>query len=298
MRQFFTTLQQIAHSDSVGPISGVCRHLQWQMRRFLNDFPCDLSLAGSKLRVHRPGGVAALVNAMGAYDFNNMHFIRALLRKLRGAFIDVGANIGAYTLIASEVQDAAVVSVEPHPRTFASLAENVRLNHRYNVICVNAALSARDGETQLTDEAQPELNHICETPDSAAVRVASRRFDDVCRVLQLNPDIVKIDVEGHQCEVLEGFGEYRQIAKVILIEDGDHPEVRRWMHDSGYAGPFFVHFKGGYLSQERQPRPEDPVYVSRRFLPDLCSSRTDDTPMHFDGFLEGSSDATGVTQWQ
>jgi len=109
---------------------------------------------------------------------------------------------------------------------------------------------------------------------------------------------VKIDVEGHQCEVLEGFGEYRQIAKVILIEDGDHAEVRRWMHDAGFAGPFFVHFKGGYLSQERQPRPEDPVYVSQRFLPDLCSSRTDDTPMHFDGFLEGSSDATGVTQWQ
>ena len=298
MRQFFTTLQQIAHSDSVGPISGLYRHLQWQMRRFLNDFPCDLSLAESTLRVERPGGVAALVNAMGAYDFNNMHFIRALLRKLRGAFIDVGANIGAYTLIASEVQSAVVVSVEPHPRTFASLTENVRLNHRYNVICVNAALSARDGEAGLTDEAQPELNHISEAPDSAAVRVPSRRFDNVCRVLQVNPDVVKIDVEGHQYEVLEGFGEYREVAKVIVIEDGDHADVRRWMEAAGYAGPFFVHFKRGYLSPERQPRPEDPVYVSERFLPDLCSSRSSGAEMHFSEFLEGSSDATGVTEWQ
>jgi FkbM family methyltransferase len=298
MRQFFTSLQQIAHSDSVGTVQGVYRHLQWQMRRLLNEFPCDLSLAESTLRVERPGGVAALVNAMGAYDFNNMHFIRALLERLHGAFVDVGANIGAYTLIASEVREAIVVSVEPHPRTFASLTENVRLNRRYNVICVNAALSTRDGQAQLTDEAQPELNHIVQAPEENAVHVASRRFDNVCDVLRVSPDIVKIDVEGHQRAVLDGFGEYRDRVKAIVIEDGDQPEVRRWMADGGYAGPYFVHFKRRRLSELRQARPEDPVYVNRGFLSGLCRAHFPDGTLDFSEFLEGSSDAAGVTQWR
>jgi FkbM family methyltransferase len=251
--------------------------------------------------VERPGGVAALVNAMGTYDFNNMHFVKGLLSRLKGVFVDVGANIGAYTLIASEITEAMVVSIEPHPRTFASLTENIRLNRRYNVTCVNAALSARDGEVQLTDEAQPELNRVVQTRDAGGVvRVQSRRFDRVCRVLQVVPDIVKIDVEGHQQKVLDGFGEYRQTVKVILVEGGEDEGVKNWMLDGGYLGPFFVHFKRRMLSERQQARPEDPVYVRRDFVPELCGARLRDGVLDLSYFLPqcAADDPRGVVQWQ
>src|ERR1700688_2687348 len=65
MSHFLNTLDQIVHSDSVGMVEGIRRHGQWQIRKLLNLFPCSLPIAGSQLYVDRPGGVAALVNAMG-----------------------------------------------------------------------------------------------------------------------------------------------------------------------------------------------------------------------------------------
>lgn len=271
MCQFLTTLQQIGHSDSVDTLHGVCRHLHWQMRRLFHGFPCELRISGSRLRVDRPGGVAALVNAMGEYDYNNMRFIHVLLKRLKGSFVDVGAHIGAYTLIASEVEQANVIAIEPHPRSFAALTENVRLNKRYNVTCVNVAASCRDGELQLTNEHEPALNRVIEPPTDAdgALRVPSSRLETLSRALGLVPDVIKIDVEGHQNAVLEGLGDLRRETKVILIEGGEEPAVKEWMRESDYLGPFFVHFNQRGLSQLKQARPEDPVFIQRTFLAEL-----------------------------
>src|SRR5579862_4517451 len=139
MSQLLNTLDQIMHSDSVGTFQGILRHSRWQLRRVLGRFPCELPIASSHLYVDRPGGVAALVNAMGEYDYNNMELLRLVLCKGEDTFFDIGANIGTYTLIASECADSEVVSIEPHPQTFALLKRNVELNARKNVICLNLA---------------------------------------------------------------------------------------------------------------------------------------------------------------
>src|SRR5260370_8315896 len=97
MRHFLPTPDQLAHAESVGTFEGVRRHLQWQVRRLLGDFPCELPISQSKLRVLSPVGVAALVNAMGEYDYNNMRFIRSFLERSGGTFFDVCPNIGSYT---------------------------------------------------------------------------------------------------------------------------------------------------------------------------------------------------------
>jgi len=79
MIQFFDTIRQIKDSDSVGVLPGIFRHLQWQVRKLFNGFPCELSLAGSKLHVEGPLSVAALVNSMGEYDYNNMGLLKLVL---------------------------------------------------------------------------------------------------------------------------------------------------------------------------------------------------------------------------
>jgi FkbM family methyltransferase len=271
MSQFLNTIQQIVHCDSVDPFHGIYRHLGWQVRRALRRFPCQLPIAGSRLYVDRPGGVAALVNAMGEYDFNNMRFLRHVLSAGGGTFIDVGANIGVYTLIASEVANIRVVSIEPHPTTFASLKENVQLNDRSNVSCLNVALSDCDGELQFTDYQERAVNRVVSPGEKGGskLRVASRRFDDLCREFGVVPDFVKIDVEGHECAVLEGFGDFRAIAKIILIEGGERQKVREWMKAAGYSGPWFVYFKDRILSTYRQRRVEDPLFVHVNYVPQL-----------------------------
>ena len=277
MGQFLNTIQQIVHCDSVEPFQGICRHLHWQVRKALHRFPCELAIAGSRLHVDRPGGVAALVNAMGEYDFNNMRFLKLLLSVEGGTFIDIGANIGVYTLIASEVANARVVSVEPHPTTFALLKENVRLNARRNVSCLNAALSDRVGELQFTDYRERSVNRVISAGENGVSElcVASRRFDVVYREFSALPDFVKIDVEGHECAVLEGFGDFQTVAKIIFIEGGERQEVRNWMKAAGYTGPWFVHFNDKVLSTGRQRRPEDPLFVHTNYVPELSNINFD-----------------------
>jgi FkbM family methyltransferase len=277
MSQFLNTIQQIVHCDSVEPFHGICRHIHWQVRKVLHRFPCELAIASSRLYVDRPGGVAALVNAMGEYDFNNMRFLRLALSAGGGTFIDVGANIGVYTLIASEVANVKVVSVEPHPATFALLEENVRLNARRNVYCLNIALSQHDGELQFTDYRERAVNRVVSAGENGGseLRVASRRFDDLCHELGVIPDFIKIDVEGHECAVLEGFGNFRAGAKIIFIEGGERQEVQNWMKAAGYTGPWFVHFNGKFLSTGRQRRPEDPLFVHINYVSELSNINFD-----------------------
>jgi FkbM family methyltransferase len=271
MSQFLNSLRQIMRSDSVGTIRGLCRHLLWQLRREFHGFPCELSIGKSILYVERPNGVAAMVNSMGEYDYNNMNFLRVLLSQERSILFDVGANIGSYTLIASEIPHTTVVSFEPHPETFALLRQNVERNGRTNVLCLNVALSDHSGELQFTDGPESSINRVVQETDakSACLRVPARRFDSVCEELHFTPDFVKIDVEGHENAVLSGFGKFAGLAKVILIEGGDRPCVQRWLLESNYSGPWFVHFRRHALAYYPQARAEDPVFIHNDFLQNL-----------------------------
>jgi FkbM family methyltransferase len=208
---------------------------------------------------------------MGEYDFNNMELLRLGLSFGGSTFFDIGANIGTYTLISSELPYAQVVSIEPHPTTFVLLRLNVELNARENVLCLNLALSDIEGELPLSDYFHSELNRILKPGEGAGgdLCVPARRFDAICREIDLCPDFIKIDVEGSEQSVLEGFGAYLGEAKAIFIERGEAPELQRMLQSAGYNGPWFCHFRRRVLSKRKQARPEDPIYLGQNFLSQL-----------------------------
>lgn len=271
MSHFLNTVDQIVHSDSVGPMEGLKRHWKWQIRRLLNLFPCALPIAGSQLYVDRPGGVAALVNAMGEYDFNNMELLRLVMSHGNPTFFDIGANIGAYTLLASEFPNAFVVALEPHPATFSLLKQNIELNARDNVFCLNIAVSDAEGSVLFSDYSELAINRVLmpDETESKSLSVSCQRIDEVCLNLQIEPDFVKIDVEGHEQQVLEGFGCLAGKAKMVFIERGECPELRSILQTAGYNGPWFVHFKNKTFSKLPQTRREDPVYIEPQYVSEL-----------------------------
>jgi FkbM family methyltransferase len=299
MRHFLTTLDQIAHADSVGTFKGVRRHLQWQARRLIGGFPCELPLSQSRLRVTSPRGVSALVNAMGEYDYNNMRFVRSFLEHSGGTFFDIGANIGAYTLIASEISGAKVASMEPHPKTFAVLADNVRLNARHNVTCLQVAVSDREGTIALTDGLESSLNRVLHDGEGAdgAIEVRSQRLETICESTRMLPDIIKIDVEGHEPSVLRGLGRYRAVARAILVEGGDRLAIQDWMRISGYSGPWFVHFNQAILAKRTQARAEDPIFVRGDLLPDPRSLEDGESYLDLSDLLKRDFRDRGVHTW-
>jgi len=78
----------------------------------------------------------------GVWEANLSSWIRSAL-KPGDVFVDVGANIGFFSLLASQIvgSEGRVVSIEPSPTIFAQLTANVALNRVGNIRLVNCAAS-------------------------------------------------------------------------------------------------------------------------------------------------------------
>jgi FkbM family methyltransferase len=125
-------------------------------------------------------------------------------------FIDVGANIGSYTIWAGEL-GAEVVALEPAKDTFALLAENVALN-RYPVELVEAAAGAICGTARLTS-GQDCVNRL-DPQGSAETRVVT--IDSIIKDRIVTG--MKVDVEGFEIEVLRGCERALSEHRIKLIQ--------------------------------------------------------------------------------
>jgi len=147
----------------------------------------------------------------GIYNFPDDHIFEAPIVGLMEAlldgddvFVDVGANWGCLALHAASFAgyDGHIHAFEPVPETFSdlsSLVQQAGLEGR--VHCHQSALSDRAGEGKmiLPDPAQSGWAQISE--DTSGFQVDLRRFDEMGIA---PPKLIKIDVEGHELEVLKG----------------------------------------------------------------------------------------------
>ena len=138
----------------------------------------------------------------GLCEFDEMCFVSHFLRP-DDLFVDVGANVGAYTLLASGVAVSRTVAFEPNLGTFRYLAENVRMNDLENRVTMhNAAVGRVEGKLRLTDDLGTE-NFVCvDGHDPGDVEVRVMTLDTALN--KSAPSLVKVDVEGFEAEV---FGE-------------------------------------------------------------------------------------------
>ena len=274
-QQFANSLHQIIANPHVSRGRGLRRHLQWQVRKVFDLFPFEQSLSSSRIiAAHKTCSVSALIHSQGLYDYNNMKFLQWLLQP-GGTFFDIGANIGTYTLLASEQDQARVLAFEPHPATFALLSENVHLNKRRNVRLFQAALSHREHPVDVTNVPGSPTNHIVqeESLEGAPCRgitVPCFRADQICEELGVVPEIVKLDVEGFEFDVLCGFGGFLKSIGVLLVEmnalsDQRGPgraSIHRLLTSRGLKGPYQCVFNLRQLTPALDHNSEDHIYMS------------------------------------
>jgi len=143
-------------------------------------------------------------------------------------FIDIGANIGIYTLLAASRlgPGGLVVSVEPNPLVFIDLCRNINRNlQNCLVIPLNIGLSDRTASTKITfDPEHSGISHITEH-GSDAVPIAVVRWQDAQFLETLigrREVLIKIDVEGAELKVLESIGsllDKEQVRKIVMELD-------------------------------------------------------------------------------
>ncbi len=140
---------------------------------------------------------------------------------------DIGANTGVYSLIAKAVNpDARVFAFEPVARVFDKLIKNCNLN-KFDITCYQKAVSNFTGKAVIFDTGEDHIlsvtvNKNLQSP-SLAVKESVIETVTLRQVVEENKltkiDLMKIDVETHEPEVLEGFGEYlKGFRPTLLIE--------------------------------------------------------------------------------
>lgn len=114
-------------------------------------------------------------------------------------FLDVGANVGFYTIVAAEC-GAEVVSVEPGEDVAGELRRNLALNG-LDATVLPCALLDEPGETHLSQQADPAVRHVV-LDQRSGVAVAVSTLDEIIGDRRVAG--IKIDVEGAEELVLKG----------------------------------------------------------------------------------------------
>jgi FkbM family methyltransferase len=157
-------------------------------------------IEGSKLIV-RNGMTGATGNIYcGLHEFEDMAFLLHLCHP-GDLFVDVGANIGGYTVLASAVCGARTVAGEPDPGTMRSLKRNIEANAIVDrVTVVEAALGSKTGVAPFT-VGQDTTNRVVNEAGTETRDVEVRTLDGI---LEGHPLLIKIDIEGYEPEVIAG----------------------------------------------------------------------------------------------
>ena len=205
--------------------------------------------------------------------------------------LDVGSNIGYYTLLESKIvgADGKVIAIEPSPQNFQHLKKNLEIQNAKNVDAYNFAASDKNGEVNFL--VYRESNGSFTIPDGEEtdipgdiIKVTAKTMDSFLEELNINHvDFVRMDVEGYESHIIQGM---------INIIKKSKPMFQIEVHASilGKEGTkkFFKEFqKYGYEAKYYIPRDIDlPIIgtmndVKYHKIDTLLEMLENDTLSHF-----------------
>lgn len=199
------------------PKSAVLRFVIWQVRCRLSKEIVFNWIEDAKLIV-RKGMTGATGNIYcGLHEYADMSFLLHLLRP-DDLFIDLGANIGSYTILASKVCQSKTIAVEADPETTVSLVKNIHINDLERLVEVQkVAVGASHGETHFS-KGRDTTNQVLTASDVKLPSqiVQLRRLDDI--VGDRSPTLIKMDLEGYETEALKGASKTLANPSLVAIE--------------------------------------------------------------------------------
>lgn len=201
---------------------------------------------GAVLRPTPADFITRKIIVNGCYEPLSLQLALDILTEKKGAFIDIGANIGLYTaVVARNLADIPVISIEADESNFNMLLDNIRLNHASNVTALNIAIGEtaklvrleqaadhNSGTIRVSVDAKTEGKHI---PMLDLATVLGQVCHDPIRLM-------KIDIEGFEMQALKGMNWARYKPENILMEFSDYvnrtgdtcDEMLNMLYEQGY----------------------------------------------------------------
>jgi FkbM family methyltransferase len=166
---------------------------------------------GFRMRVELPDNIQTTIYLTGAWE----PFITRYFQEVLGGgdvFVDVGANVGYYSLLASRLvgPSGSVFAIEGSPTIFRRLQQNLLLNRADNISPIAVAISSKPGHIDFWLAPETNIGHSTSVASLASrenlqfeAKVRAVTLDQAVPMTKLlTARIVKIDVEGAERDVL------------------------------------------------------------------------------------------------
>lgn len=167
----------------------------------------------------------------GSFEPVSLQLTLKLLNNIhQPVFIDIGANIGLYTISSSKVAGIKVYAIEPTAKNFWKLQQNISLNSGLtsNLHLLNIALSYETNFCYLFNpiDGNDGTFRVEHSANSKSYAISTATFDSVLLYNAITHiDVIKMDVEGYEGKILKGFKLIEEIRpKHIIMEFTDYVE--------------------------------------------------------------------------
>jgi len=251
----------------------LARYLEWQLSSRVLGFPVIMNFVNNSRMIVSAGMTGATGNLYcGLHEFEEMSFLLHLLRP-GDTFYDVGANVGAYTVLSSAAIGANTIAFEPIPTTFRALTDNISLNCVESLVTLlNIGVGRENCSLKFTSELDT-TNHVI--PECAAleqaISVPVKPLDDI--TTEQFPRLLKIDVEGFETEVIAGASnllDCPDLHAVIMELNGsgerygfDEDRLHQKMLDHEFNVYRYYPFERKLVRQEMRINEGNSIYVRK-----------------------------------
>jgi len=145
-------------------------------------------------------------------------------------FVDVGANIGGYSVRAAKY--CKVYAIEPLPRNYKILKINEKLNN-VKINSFNIAAGNKNGKIKLYYEPGAYGSPSVKSKQNYFIEVEMKPLDEI--INEESIDLIKIDVEGAEDLVLEGTRNCLKRTKMVIIEKSESfPKAYRILKEESF----------------------------------------------------------------
>jgi FkbM family methyltransferase len=207
---------------------------------------------------------AKAIPRRGTSDFDMLFLSREqkvnaeLSMKENEIFVDVGANVGAYTLMVANNyidKEVTVIAIEAHPDNFKALCRSIQCNKNIQDIIkpINKVVSDHKGKANIYERSHDgthvdsklysvfddtfiDLNHKSNIihPDGRSVQIECDTIDNI--LSDRHGDVMKMDIEGAEVLALRGAtNTLKSLRKIIIEIHGNNLEaVKHLLQSNGF----------------------------------------------------------------
>jgi FkbM family methyltransferase len=213
----------------------------------------------------------------GIYEPFETEIVKTEVRK-GDIVLDIGANIGYYTLIFANLvgPEGKVFAFEPDPGNFDLLEKNVEANGYHNVILVNKAVSNKNGKIKLYLSDDIGDHRTYDPGDGRKfVEIEAVRLDDYFKQGTSRVNFIKMDIQGAEWEAIQGMNLLLQKNRDVKVITEFSPKLLRisGIRPEDYLGLLINHDLKLYHADERVQKIE-PVDITEPLEKWMPSNRS------------------------